>query len=82
LALELKGVIDTLLVRREGNSAERGGEFLVPVVGLYSVTYDEAHDFVGVKVRVNIGDLGVRLEGDVLVLVLGEVNNDFPALGH
>ena len=82
LALELEGVIDTLLVRREGDSAECSRELLVSVVGFDSVTYNKAHDFVGVKVGVDVSNLSVRLECDVLVLVLREVNDDFPALGH
>ena len=82
LALELKGVIDTLLVRRERDVAELCREFLVSVVGFDCVTYNKAHDLVCVEVWVDISDLSVRLECDVLVLVLGEVNNDFPALCH
>lgn len=82
LALELERVIDALLVRREGDVAECSRECLVSEVRFDSVAYNKAHDFVGVKVGVDIGDFGVRLEGDILVLEGAEVNHDFPAFGH
>lgn len=82
LALELKGVIDTLLVGGEGNSAECGGECLVLSGAGNSRAHDKTHYFVGVKVWVDVGDLSIRLECDILVLESTEVNDYFPALGH
>lgn len=75
-------MVEALLVRREGYIAECSRECFVPVVGFDSVAYNKAHDFVRVKVGVDIGDFGVGLEGDVLVLESAEVNDDFPAFGH
>lgn len=82
LALEFERVIEALLVRREGDIAECGRECLVSVVGFDSIADHKAHDFVCVKVRIDISNLSVRLERDVLVLEGAEVNNDLPALGH
>ena len=82
LALELERLIKTLLVRRERNIAELARQLAVVVITRNGVSNNKAHDLVCVEVSVDISDLSVRLEGDVLVLVLGEVNNDFPALCH
>ena len=82
LALEFERVIDALLVRRERDVAECRWECFIPVVGFDSVAYDKAHYFVRVKVGVDIGDFGVRLEGHILVLECAEVNDDFPAFSH
>ena len=81
-ALELERMIHALLVRGEGDIAECGRECFVSVVVFDGIADHKAHDFVCVKVRIDIGDLGVRLERDILVLEGAEVNDDFPALGH
>ena len=78
-------MIEADLVGREGNIAKFGGEFLHAVLIFLrgdSASNDEAHHLISVKVRIDIGNLGILLECDVLVLVIGEVEDNFPTLGH
>jgi hypothetical protein len=82
LALELEGVIEALLVRREWDCAECSRKSFVLLVAADLVAYDESHDFVCVEIRVDVGNLGIRLECDVLVLESAEVKHDFPTFGH
>jgi hypothetical protein len=80
--LELEGVIEALLVRREWHCAECRRECFVLLVAFNSVAHDKSHDFVCVEIRVDVGNLSVRLECDVLVLESAEIKDDFPTFGH
>jgi hypothetical protein len=78
-------VIEADLVRWEGNIAKLSGKFqhaLRVSVGGDRVSNNEAHHLISVEVRVDVGNLSIRLESDVLILEVGEVKDDFPALCH
>lgn len=82
LALELERLIKTLLVRREWYITKLRGQLAVVVITRNGVSNNKAHDLVRVDVRIDVGDLCVRPQSDVLVLVLAEIENDFPSLSH
>lgn len=81
-ALELKLVLDCSVGRREWDIAELGGKIAVVVLVGRRISDDEAHNFVGVQVGSIVCHVLVAAEGDVAVLVRGEVNNHLPAFGH
>lgn len=82
LTLEFKLVLDGGVGRREWNIAELSRELVVLLLVGRRVSDDEAHNFVGVQVGSVVCHVLVTAEGDVAVLVRGEVNNHLPAFGH
>jgi hypothetical protein len=81
-ALELECVVDAHFIWREIHISKLSGKLVILVSAANRITDDKAHNFIGVKIWVNVGDLSIRSECDVLILVSTEIKNDFPALSH
>ena len=80
LAPEFEFVGDSFLVWREVHLAELSWKLAIVACIRNGVADNKSHNLVGVEVGIHIGNVSIAPQRDVLIPILREIKDDFPAL--